>query len=761
MSIKCTFWQLLDLHSICIPIIQRDYAQGRIDSKSSQIRTEFIATLFTMVSDIEKSQDLDFIYGSVKDADLILLDGQQRITTLFLLHWYIAAGSGHLAEASKKLSKFKYENRITSKEFTNSLLQFGSELNIHKINGSLSETICDAGWFFSVWEHDPTIRAMLVVLDEMHNVFRDSLSSCLWQRLICTEKPPITFHFLNMDNFALTDELYIKMNARGQALTDFENFKAWLQGYVNRSDDIDLKDDFWLKLDKSWTDIFWKMRPENVNEVDNVYQAFFKTIALTEFGLIIENKKNSVKEFSNIVNDLRNNSYFGHTMYEELACFSGASLNNTHRFLDFIHKVLFHFDWSNEFSAKEKILEVFNNGIRENGYLEKVRFASLYTFISENKSFDSLSPLSQNELDNLSHWLGVSERLINNSTFDSATDYVNAVKSLCSLAKHLNSRVFPNLSNLESKDISFFNDRQKNEEVLKAQLILENHEWLAAFDTYHEHYYFYGQVGFLLDSCKNENLYCLDKFKTNAQKSSVLFSKETLNRKDFLLHRALLTFGDYLVWQGRNKSFCRNSRSNARDRNENWRSVFNDKENRQKILFQLINALDVGNELEGMTLLVKSSSISDWRKCVIDEPDILKECKRMCARFNYEGSEIYLLCSSRMSGYHYGLYSYYTFLKLSKINLDTDHPMSSLLEGLECYDYVTGSSEVPSINFKYKGDSNLYFYLSDKFTYELWQGDEELEFDESHSMKALTKFAYQITGLSELSEQLEPSDELE
>ncbi len=117
MSIKKTFWQLLDEHTISIPIIQRDYAQGRSDNKASQIRTEFVANLFTMINDPKKSQDLDFIYGSVRNNELILLDGQQRLTTLFLLHWYIATGTGNFSASRSKLAKFKYENRITSKEF--------------------------------------------------------------------------------------------------------------------------------------------------------------------------------------------------------------------------------------------------------------------------------------------------------------------------------------------------------------------------------------------------------------------------------------------------------------------------------------------------------------------------------------------------------------------------------------------------------------------------------------------------------------------
>ena len=756
MSMKNTFWQLLDEHAISIPIIQRDYAQGRNDSKASQIRTEFVANLFTMINDPEKSQDLDFIYGSVRDEHLILLDGQQRITTLFLLHWYVATATDNLAASRTKLAKFKYQNRITSKEFTDSLLRLGDELAITKIEGRLSEKIFDASWFFSVWKDDPTVKAMLVMLDEIHRVFKSVLSPDLWQKLICNVNPPVTFHFLNMDNFALTDELYIKMNARGQALTEFENLKAWLQGYVNRSQGIKIQDDFWFKLDKSWTDVFWRMRPVETNEVDEIYLRFFKTIALTEFAVGVERAGKKLNDDTeNVVSQLRENAYFAHSNYEALSCFSNASLNHAYLFLDFIHWVQFTADLEQVPLLKDKVLKTFRDGISKNGYLEKVRFAALYNFVCANECFKQAYGVTNQELVNLDYWLDVTERLINNTAYDSATDYVNAIKSLAGLTNKLNSNVFSNLGALESKDIDFFNELQRKEEILKAQLVTSDEQWLSAFQPYHNHSYFYGQIGFLIDSCKleNDDGFCIRTFKRNASKAAVLFSNEVLDRNDYLLQRSLLTLGDYLVLQGSNKSFCRNVQSNARDRNENWRSVFNDKPDRQKILFQLINALDEGHEIAGMERLATNSTARDWRRYIIEEPDILNECKKMCIRFNYgDSGEIYLLCGQRMSGSHYGLYSYFVYLKLRKLDLNKEMALTPLLEKLQGYSFVAGDDVVPSIHFKPWLDGGLFFYFYDKFTFELWQGDKEKTIDESPYTIALNEFAYEVTELKEVAE---------
>ena len=74
---------------ISIPIIQRDYAQGRMDSKSSNIRNKFLDEIFNRL-DNDENLFLDFVYGNIEGDKFIPIDGQQRLTTLFLLHLYFA-----------------------------------------------------------------------------------------------------------------------------------------------------------------------------------------------------------------------------------------------------------------------------------------------------------------------------------------------------------------------------------------------------------------------------------------------------------------------------------------------------------------------------------------------------------------------------------------------------------------------------------------------------------------------------------------------
>ena len=73
------------VRAIEIPLFQRDYAQGRNSDQARHVRERFIADLCSAL-DGDKELHLDFVFGDVVNGTLYPLDGQQRLTTLFLLH---------------------------------------------------------------------------------------------------------------------------------------------------------------------------------------------------------------------------------------------------------------------------------------------------------------------------------------------------------------------------------------------------------------------------------------------------------------------------------------------------------------------------------------------------------------------------------------------------------------------------------------------------------------------------------------------------
>ena len=300
---KLTFWQLINKVNIVIPIIQRSYAQGR--ESQQKVRDNFLGALYNaLTKEPEKSVELDFVYGSEKkDTTYQPLDGQQRLTTLFLLHWYIAAKEEKADVLKSKLeNKFKYETRVSSREFCDGLIEKGiiykellppdTDDKKQSKNNELSKTIRDSKWFFSSWEQDPTISAMLVMLDAIHCKFKGE--NGLWEKIIDEEKPRITFFNILLEKFGLSDDLYIKMNARGKPLTVFENFKSQFEKYIEKNEldkNIRTDESFAHRIDTVWTELFWQYRVKQKDGSYNIDNKFINFIAGTAINYYAENKE--------------------------------------------------------------------------------------------------------------------------------------------------------------------------------------------------------------------------------------------------------------------------------------------------------------------------------------------------------------------------------------------------------------------------------------------------------------------------------------
>ena len=281
-----------------IPIIQRDYAQGREDEHSREVRRRFIEALAEALSADRPGSavlDLDFVYGRLRAADGVLepLDGQQRLTTLFLLHWYLSSVDGAFDEFRSWMtrpdggSRFSYRTRPAAREFFDVLVQHAPPLDaLGAEQGALSGWMTDSVWFVQSWRHDPTVRGCLTMLDAIHERFAGSKGA--WPRLASRESPAIVFQLLLLENFNLSDDLYVKMNARGRALTRFEVFKAELEQFVGETFGDDRcpheavnrwRDYLSRQFDVAWTDFLWKHR-DGTSEIDSRFMNLIRAFAV-------------------------------------------------------------------------------------------------------------------------------------------------------------------------------------------------------------------------------------------------------------------------------------------------------------------------------------------------------------------------------------------------------------------------------------------------------------------------------------------------
>ena len=254
---RYTFIEFIQNYSIRIPLIQRDYVQGReyTDEKKLEKRQEFIRLLMDALKD-GKVYHVDFIYGSpvqnqksgTGKSFFIPLDGQQRLTTLFLLHWILISKStrdeSDKIELLSKIGDFSYETRLSSAAFCTKLT---SNLIPELENGNVKKVISDQPWYSSDWDYDPTICNMLSMLEAMNTMLEckyKSFIDIMLDNALSTDSS-ITFDLLDMKEYALTDGLYIKMNARGKELTNFEHWKAlFIQLLEDNYKDEGLKDIF-------------------------------------------------------------------------------------------------------------------------------------------------------------------------------------------------------------------------------------------------------------------------------------------------------------------------------------------------------------------------------------------------------------------------------------------------------------------------------------------------------------------------------------
>ena len=290
MAVKSNLLNLLGLlksiDEFAVPTIQRDYAQGRDKGSNKdlceEVREGLIDSLYNALAD-DKFFLLDYIYGTHDSNVFYPIDGQQRLTTLFLLHWYIGKKEGINKTKPtdfNQLKKFSYEIRDTSKEFCKSLI----EIDVAFDRATISDQIKDSSKYHDAYSYDPTVLSMLTVLDTIHRKFKD-VKEQLWDRL---EK--IEFWSLSLEGFGLTDDLFVKMNARGKRLSRFDVFKSDLEAKLEKI--VNTAAETWKReIDNAFLDAYWKEFGAGLSEKN-----LFRTILFYAKTLILA--KNSSAEYA-------------------------------------------------------------------------------------------------------------------------------------------------------------------------------------------------------------------------------------------------------------------------------------------------------------------------------------------------------------------------------------------------------------------------------------------------------------------------------
>lgn len=688
---QITLKQLLNSHQIQIPLIQRDYAQGRPTAEN--VREEFLSTLHQAFM-LDKHHNalplnLDFIYGSVEKSDSRTcfqpLDGQQRLTTLFLLHWYLAWRDECQSEFRQvfcegKTSRFFYSVRPSSTEFFNELVNFWPKHeDVEKT--SLDELITDQSWYFRSWRLDPTIQSCLTILKAIHERFSEITGA--YYRLMDEQQPVITFQFVNLKNFKRSDDLYIKMNARGKPLTAFETFKARfeheLKGqFANEETRVlggqifSVADYFARCMDTYWADFFWAYRDKETCLYDDAIMNFFHAVAF-----ICRSPESSSEDYDNFKSKPLKSNY---SLYHK-----GGWLERDFSFT----LILLLETWSDQSGQFTPLLP-------DNPYFnEKAMFQRLVsnpealTYTDLVQVFAYVAFLrrqagEQVEPQQLLEWMRVIHNLSVNNDYNSHVDMQRSLQAIIrSLLPHADDIL--GYFTRSEKPTTGFNQQQISEEKCKAELLLADRNWHALILRAEKHGYFKGQIEFLLEFSgvlakrgkvipakweRAEHINLQKCFSEYLGKAEKMFNARGLNSlSDYRWERALLSLGDYFLpsrGSRDNYSFLVNSASEQ----ASWKRLLRGDcgRNTQKarvFLQQLLEYIDLGAPLEEQIdeLIANPKELEPWRQIMVNSPGVFDYCGEGHA-LRWDGEEIYLLKKSRISGEHAELFSYHLYLQL-------------------------------------------------------------------------------------------------
>lgn len=690
---KLSFHQLFSEmeFNVVIPIIQRDYAQGR--KKAESIRNQFVSSLFDALLK-GNGLHLDFVYGNVENGDFIPLDGQQRLTTLFLLHWYLSIKDEKFNEfqallIEQEISKFTYKTRISSRSFCDALVK--NKIEINEQFPTFTDYIKNCDWYFASWDRDPTIKSMLVMLDTIDQIYNElEVEQVLYNSMVNESNPIITFQFIELKDFGLSDSLYIKMNARGKPLTDFENFKAKFEQLLKEFDTrnkTNFKAEFENKIDSEWADLFWKFRSNGSELFDNEFMNFVRVVLTNSLA----SRKGVDMEALKVMT--RDKASFGYYELAKFGAFSDKGLNDLMSFLQLINKrgnfkgYLKHNQSINE---KELFVDVTSYDLT---YIKRLQFYALYKFLERYSNGGGIE-----------EWMRVIRNLTANSVYRQADTFETAIKSIDVM-----------LENAQEILLFFQNDNkpkgflqyQMEEEQIKSNLIIKDKKWRSEIEQIENHKYFNGQIEFILNFSgissyfyENKNLdwsdkintKLLDKFISYSNLASRIFDSEGLvpmpaNK----FRRALLTFGDFTLKKSRNNSFLVNV-----DREIGWKRLLRDSDNKKRVfvkeLFDEI-LLNKGNIVETLDAIIVSSTVSDWRKYFIERSDCMDKCgKEHLFRVGYNDDyyDLLLLEKRQTNGMHREYYTYALACSLREEGHNVAYRPSNSIDYWKCIEKVNG-----------------------------------------------------------------------
>lgn len=592
-----SFYQLISKYQIEIPIIQRDYAQGRNNTKAADVRKSLVENMIKAVKEDDKPLFFDFVYGRIDNNKFIPFDGQQRLTTLFLFHKYVFEKCQSISSCIYKdhcvckdiLKRFSYATRQSSREFCEKLVDNQIIPNSEK---KLSDNIINQSWFFPDWKKDPTIVGMMTMLDEIHKQIKDEVNfNQLAEKLTSGCNCPITFHFVDMGEHKLSDETYVKMNARGKTLTPFENFKASLEQHLDEKKQKLLLSRCRDNMDGIWLDMFWDVSNSVDNEKkdlpDDLMMSFFNRHFMNVwrcwYAQNIDDDNNKINQ--KVIDEMplypTKDSFVSWDIYKYILdkCGIDECLLPVFNIWDELckHDTKIQECCQPVWKRDKGIWDLFNgdrNNTNREEYTSRIAFYALLKFFNK---------INDNNGSYLSHWMRVVWNIIGNSTIDSTQTYhaalrlINKLSSKCeciydALANHFDEFELGTIYHAKEQVL---------EEVSKAKKIISDPLWEISITKAEKCDYLSGKIWVLFQDGDNT-------------------SQELFNQRFHLLEDILADSDEYylpkILISYYDKSYP-DTYIEFKKSNENWKKLLTDGDKGLFTCFQKIKSNSINDNI--------------------------------------------------------------------------------------------------------------------------------------------------------------------
>lgn len=291
-DIFCGEWKIV------IPDLQRDYCWGletfdKEGKKQGELVSQFLTAIISAYKDhltngMRDNLTLGIVYGyEAPKGQIQLCDGQQRITTLYLLLGILNRKLGDNSLQKYLISDFElidddkepnllyairestlyFLSDLVCQYFLTSKQDNSKELNFEN-SSNFPPVLRKEGrpsWYFSEYDEDMTIQSMLGAIYRMDKIIDDNLSLEEVREFAKFVTHNLKVIYYDMGNRLNGEETFVVINTTGEPLSATENLKPIMIGVITDTVKRKKYSDQWEEREK-W---FWENRDSNNNKEVN------------------------------------------------------------------------------------------------------------------------------------------------------------------------------------------------------------------------------------------------------------------------------------------------------------------------------------------------------------------------------------------------------------------------------------------------------------------------------------------------------------